>query len=509
MAESGQNKSQMLYDELAAYCESDFYPYHMPGHKRNHNICNLKMLSEAFRIDITEIDGFDNLHHAEGLLKQAQERAAELYGAEETFFLVNGSTCGILAAITAVTDKQDTVLIARNCHKSVYHAAILQELHLRYLYPDQIAEFEIADAVSPEAVSEALEQYPACRAVVITSPTYEGVISDIGAIAEAVHKKNKVLIVDEAHGAHLGLADGMPENAVRQGADIVIHSLHKTLPSMTQTALLHVNGSRVNRVKLRRYLSIYQSSSPSYVLMAGMDACISFIRENAADRFGRFREYYYNFVKKMEICRHIRIGMPEKIRNKGYHFTAWDIGKLVISVKDTSMSGQKLYDVLRDEFHLQMEMAAGSYVLAIMTIADEETGWQRLADALLQIDDRIEDRIKDRTDRTTDKNQSIQERKNYPKPIAVKTISQALHDTDNKCYDMTTDGLSEYKRKEIPLTQAAGKVAADFVNLYPPGIPLLVPGEVIEEDMIGLIQENLRSRLPVQGVSSEGTVYIL
>jgi len=473
----------------------------MPGHKRNGNI---RGFSDIFQIDITEIDGFDNLHQAEGIIRQAQERAAGLYGAEETFFLVNGSTCGILAAISAVTDRGDKILIARNCHKSVYHAAFLQELELNYLCPGEISEFDILDAVSPEAVRAALEKFPECRAVVLTSPTYEGVIADIREIGRVVHEKDRILIVDEAHGAHLGLAENMPENAVRQGADLVIHSLHKTLPSMTQTALLHLSGSRVNRERLRQYLRIYQSSSPSYVLMASMDACICEIKEKAAAGFARLGQYYENFMQRMEMCRNIRIGSPKAVWGKEYCFRAWDICKLVISVKGTSMSGQALYDVLRDEFHLQMEMAAASYVLAIMTIADREEGWQRLADALLQIDDKIED---SKTEKTAFfRPQEHQAERPAPShlqlalPPAKLTIAQAL----NKIYSSHVSGSA----KEIPLAQAAGSVNGDFVCLYPPGIPLLVPGEVIEEHMIGRIEESLRLGLCVQGVSVRGTVII-
>lgn len=506
-----------LYDSLIDYGKTDHYPCHMPGHKRQGMI---RGFSDIFQIDITEIDGFDNLHQAEGIIGQAQERAAGLYGAEETFFLVNGSTCGILAAISAVTDKCDTILIARNCHKSVYHAVFLQELEVHYLYPGEISEFDISDAVSPEAVREVLEQFPECRAVVITSPTYEGLTADIREIARVVHEKDGILIVDEAHGAHLGLAQDMPENAVRQGADLVIHSLHKTLPSMTQTALLHVNGSRVNRGRLRHYLRIYQSSSPSYVLMASMDACILDIKENAEVRFAQLRRRYENFMLRMETCRYIRIGSPKTIRGKGYCFQAWDICKLVISVKGTSMSGQVLYEILRDEFHLQMEMVAASYVLAIMTIADEEEGWQRLADALLRIDGRIEEekavpvreefRSADgrrtfqsadegRTFRSADV-QMMPRHRSAQAPPAKLTIAQAL----NKVCDSRSPGTV----REIPLAQAAGSISGDFVCLYPPGIPLLVPGEIIEESVVRRIEESRRLGLCVQGVSAGGTVII-
>lgn len=491
MGREEKGEAEFLYDSLIRYGKTDYYPYHMPGHKRQGRI---EGFSDFFRIDITEIDGFDNLHQAEGIIRQAQERAAGLYGAEETFFLVNGSTCGILAAISAVTEKQDTVLIARNCHKSVYHAAYLQELSFKYLYPGRIEAFDIADAISPEAVEAALEQFPECRAVVLTSPTYEGVIADIREIGRIVHEKDKILIVDEAHGAHLGLASGMPENAVSQGADIVIHSLHKTLPSMTQTALLHVNGERVDRMRLRRYLSIYQSSSPSYVLMAGMDACISYVRENAAVCFADLRRHYENFMRQMKTCSHIRIGSPETVGEKEYCFRAWDICKLVISVKGTSMSGQALYEALRDEFHLQMEMAAGSYVLAIMTIADGEEGWRRLAEALLQIDDRLKQRRTYGAENETGSETGRETTSIFTTvfPTAKLTISQALNAVTGR----------------IPLAQAAGRISGDFVCLYPPGIPLLVPGEVIEKHIMAQIEESLRIGLSVQGISADGTLII-
>lgn len=490
-----------LYESLVAYGQSDFYPYHMPGHKRNRHMGEL---SDTFQIDITEIDGFDNLHQAQGILKRAMERAAALYGSEEAFFLVNGSTCGILSAICAATDKGDTILIARNCHKSVYHAAFLQELRLQYLYPGEITEYGIADAICPADVEAALIQYPECKAVVITSPTYEGIITDIGKISKIVHEKKKILIVDEAHGAHLGLAKDVHENAVRQGADLVIHSLHKTLPSMTQTALLHVNGSYVNRAKLRRYVSIYQSSSPSYVLMASMDACISYMQEKAHVCFKRMEQYRKHFMEQMEQCKYIHIGNPEILPEGKYYFTAWDICKIVIFIKPVNewrMSGQELYDILRGQFHLQPEMATGNYVLAIMTIADEEEGWQRLAAALACIDDKIEMEAgnkagsKKKENRDRDKNGKRKEEGTRCSRNEL-TIAEALHRAD--C-DMP---------RKVLFTHAAGEIAGDFINLYPPGIPLVVPGEVIDEGIIDQIQGCLRAGLPVQGVSEDGYVIV-
>lgn len=481
-----------LYQALSAYGESDFYPCHMPGHKRS-PLCG--EMADFYKIDITEIEGFDNLHQAEGILLEAQERANRLYGADETFFLVNGSTCGILASMMASTIPGDEILMARNCHKSVYHAAILQGLRARYYQPAMIGEYDICDGVCSEQIGQLLDRYPECRAVVITSPTYEGIISDVEGIAEAVHQRGKILIVDEAHGAHLGLRCVEPEakgesdseifstingGAVAQGADLVIHSLHKTLPSMTQTALLHVNGSRVDRMRLRRYLSMLQSSSPSYVLMASMDSCVRFIEEHGRERFAAMRRYYAAFCKKTEQLRHIRIGKMTKV-SKTCALKDWDIGKIVISVKDTNMTGKELCNVLREEYHLELEMAAQTYALAMMTLMDEEQGWQRLADALVEIDGRIEEKP------------ACNSVKRAVFCETVLTMAEAFHSP----------------REELFLEDASGRISAAFIMPYPPGIPLVAPGERISEEVIKEIEACSETGLFVQGVSAEGRIGVV
>ena len=480
-----------LYAALSEYSAGDYYPYHMPGHKRSSTAGEM---ARYYGLDITEIDGFDDLHHAEGILMEAQRRANRLYGAEETFYLVNGSTCGVLASIMASTERGGELLIARNCHKSVYHAVIMQELTLRYCFPSLIKEYGICDGVAAEEIARLLEEYPNCQAVVITSPTYEGIVSDVKSIADAVHRKNKILIVDEAHGAHFGLDEDMPRSAVACGADLVVHSLHKTLPSMTQTALLHVQGERVDRRKLRKYLAMLQTSSPSYVMMASMDCCVRYVEKHGAERFAFMRRQYEKFCKKTETCRHIRVGEMTNLSKNGYRLTDWDIGKLVISVRHTSINGRKLYDILREKYHLQMEMAASDYVVAIMTIMDSEEGWQRLADALLEIDGSIEEECIGNvavaesilsTEAVTDIMELI--------PTADMTVAHAFHSD----------------REEIPLEDAVSRTAADFINLYPPGIPILVPGEVISDIIYMRIREYLRTGLNVQGITEEGKVPVV
>lgn len=470
-------------------------------------------MAQYYGIDITEIDGFDDLHHAEGILRGAQLRANRLYGAEETFYLVNGSTCGILASIMAVTEHGGELLIARNCHKSVYHAAILQELKLHYYHPSLLGGYGICDGVSAEDVKKLLEEHPNCRAVVITSPTYEGVVSDVKAIADVVHAQDKILIVDEAHGAHFGLDKCMPAGAVACGADLVIHSLHKTLPSMTQTALLHVQGGKVNRRKLLEYLRMLQTSSPSYVMMASMDSCIRYVEEHGAERFTFFRQQYEIFCKKIESCKYIFIGKMTDMSEKGNHLTDWDIGKLVIFVRHTAMNGQELYDILREEFHLQMEMAAENYVLAIMTIMDTEEGWQRLADALLAIDDRIEkdNRVVDETEFMS----AVKTTVGYAQAEGILTDDKYISgdvvkaEFQPRSVSMILADAFHREREEISLADAEGRIAADFVNLYPPGVPLLVPGEVIDRAVIIRVGEYLHSGLLLQGITAEEKISVV
>lgn len=506
-----KQQTKGLYQTLSAYCAGEDYPCHMPGHKRNPDSGEM---ADFYGIDITEIDGFDNLHHPEGLIKEAQERANRLYGAQETYYLVNGSTCGVLAAVMSVTKPGDEILTARNCHKAVYHAMIMQGLKPRYYYPEIIREYGIYDGVNAEKIGMLLDKYPACKAVVITSPTYEGIISDVAAVARVVHAHGKVLIVDEAHGAHLGLFDRLRQGSVAAGADLVIHSLHKTLPAMTQTALLHVNGSLVDRERLRRYLAMLQTSSPSYVLMASMDSCIRFLEEHGEERFAFLQTQYETFCRKTAECRHICIGKMTDVSQMGYKLAAWDTGKIVISVRNTAMSGPQLYDILRRDYHLQMEMAADTFVLAMMTVMDTEEGWQRLADAVCAIDDRIE---KEAVCREASEEEVSKYAVSYGlngREYKDGSADQA-EDTEACPYEQAAEGRMtpsqafHSAQEAVSLEEAVGRTAAGFINLYPPGIPLIVPGEMIKETLVRQVAKSRKRGLNVQGISDFGTIPVV
>ncbi|MFI3213971.1 MAG: aminotransferase class I/II-fold pyridoxal phosphate-dependent enzyme [Eubacteriales bacterium] len=488
-----------IIEQLVALKEGGTYPYHMPGHKRN---MSGEVLEESYNIDITEIDGFDNLHNPEDLLLMAKKRVEELFCSDHSFYLVNGSTAGILAAICSVTNKGDTILMSRNCHKAVYHGVELQELQTEYLYPTYLQEWDMVGGIAVSQVKEKLEQCPTIKAVIITSPTYEGIVSDIQAIAEVVHQYGIPLIVDEAHGAHFILHERFPTSAILCGADIIIQSVHKTLPSLTQTALLHVKGERVSIEQVKRYLSIFQTSSPSYVLMASIDRCIEIMENQGRELANQFIERMDKFLQEVSGLKNIKIVTYESLQKETELFgmIIKDLGKLVISVKDTRITGQELYDLLRLEYGLQMEMAAPTHVVAIMTIMDTEEGFWRLRDALFGIDPWIGPK----KDNSSKKSQIIPEIKKQDLTKTEDFINlrrSAKNKTGNKSIkNMEIAEALSCQQEKILWKDSRDRVAGDYINLYPPGIPLITPGEVITEELWYQIQSYMDQGLNIQGI---------
>ncbi len=479
IAGAGQVMEHYLLDELIKYSESGMYPLHMPGHKRQ-----IKHFSDPFSIDVTEIEGFDNLHHPEGILLEAQQRAAALYGAEETWFLINGSTCGVLAAVSAVTRRGGSILMARSSHKAAAHAAVIKDLNVSWIYPQMDEKRGIWKSICPEQVQEQLEgQESAVQAVLITSPTYDGVVSDIRSIAEIVHRAGAILIVDEAHGAHFAMHPYFPESAVSCGADLVIQSLHKTMPSLTQTALLHVNGPRVDRKRLQDYLDIYQSSSPSYVLMAGMDACIHMMETQGPELFDTFTDRLRQIRRQLGKMRTLHLVSGDEPELSAY---AFDPSKVLISLENCPMSGADLGRILRSQYQLEPEMEAEEYVTLILTAADTKEGFDRLQDALLQIDARL---TAEREQEAADKNHTVQNTKAAHIPVIRPRQRKRLCEA------------FECRYENVALKRSCGRVAAESVWLYPPGIPLVVPGEEIPAELPELLERYRKMGLHIQGMA--------
>ena len=461
-----------LYDKLIEYNKSDYYGFHMPGHKRNEKMFGTRL---PYGIDITEIDGFDDLHHAETLIKDQEERAARLYKAEETHFLVNGSTVGILSDILGVTNRGDKILVARNCHKSVYNAMELNGLRPIYIYPEYEKDLQINGEVSGEKIEILLNENPDVKAVMIVSPTYDGVLSDVEKIAQIVHKRGIPLIVDEAHGAHFGFHPYFPENSNVKGADIVIHSVHKTLPSLTQTALIHINGEIVDREKVRKYLHMLQSSSPSYILMASIDRCMELLESEGDTLFELYAQRIDVLRTELQGLKHLEILQTEQ----------FDQSKFLISVKKTGITSKKLADILLHTYHLQMEMTGGTYVLAMTALGDTKEGFERLKRALFEIDQSLSD-----------------EKQEDYLPVELPKLPLVC----------TNEEIERKKcgNEELILWKASiGRISTEYAYVYPPGIPLIVPGEQITQEAIQVLALYAELGFSVEGIKVENYIGVL
>lgn len=457
-----------IYQRLKEYECSDYYGFHMPGHKRNTHIIKAGL---PYGIDITEIDGFDDLHHADGIIQKAEERAAGLYHAEETHFLVNGSTSGILSAVLGCTSRQGKILMSRNCHKSVYHAVFLNGLTPVYVYPEFSDELQLNGEIKAEDIKQILEREPQIEAVMIVSPSYDGVVSDVSKIAETVHEKGIPLIVDEAHGAHFGMHPYFPANSNQRGADVVIHSTHKTLPALTQTALIHMNGNIADRERIKNYLQMVQSSSPSYILMSSIDECMELLDQGREGVFQNYVEILEEMRQKLKRLKHL-----ELLETK--HF---DRSKLVISTQNTQLTGRQLYDILRENYHIQLEMAAGTYALGMTSPGDTKEGMARFCEALYNIDEELTE-INDRMYQGE-----------LPKAELAYTSAQV--DSILRKYPA--------QKQVIPWDAAIGKIAAEYAYLYPPGCPLIVPGERVTEEIIKCLSWYEKLGFQIEGLSVE------
>ena len=420
----------MLHDDLK---KLNRYPFHMPGHKRSDDFG-----IAGSDIDITEIDGFDNLHCPNGSILEIEEKLSQLYESSYSFMHVNGSTVGILASIFAVTERGDKIIIARNCHKSVYNACFLRELDVVYIEPEFDCEDGYYTEINQETVDRAITENPDAKALVITSPTYEGNVSNI--ISDIP------LIIDAAHGAHFGFGN-FPKYP---NGDIVISSLHKTLPSLTQTAALNVFNKNYTD-EIRKYLAIFETSSPSYILMNSVSKCVEFLL-NSEKAFAEYEKNLAEFYKTRLNNLQFKIGD--------------DRGKIVVSTAHCDIRGTELADILRNEFAIECEMASLNYVILMTSVADKAEAYGMLANALKTVDERL-------TKRTA-------------KPIKKLSIPK------NACK------ISDVKNTApVPLSEATGKICGEFVYAYPPDIPIIVPGEQISSAIIENICEMLESGINI------------
>lgn len=437
-----------LLDDLKAYGRSDFLPLHMPGHKRKDALSG----GLPYGWDVTEIDGFDNLHAPEGVLKELCGRLAALWGSAAAYPLVNGSTCGILAGIRTLSRPGGRILMARGCHQSVWHALELCDLDAVCLPIRRDPVFGLPLPPAPGEVERALSDHPDIALTVITSPTYEGVCADVAAIAKVVHRRGGMLLVDSAHGAHLGFSDAFPPSAVALGADLTVMSLHKTLPCLTQTAAAHLS-ERIPpavRAEFARNLSIFETSSPSYILLAAIDRCLTLLESEKASLFADYAANLAGFADHARRLTRLRIPLHTAPLPK--EIFAFDPGKIVVSTRFADLSGIKLAEILRNRFHIETEMAAPDFLLAMTSVADSAADLARFAGALTAIDAGLASADPPPV------------REISPLPKAVMRLSEVLR----------------LPAVSVPLDAAVGKICTDMIRAYPPGIPLIVPGELLD-----------------------------
>jgi len=480
-----------LYHDLIEYTDKQYTPLHMPGHKRNPAFPQ----PDAYRSDITEIPGFDSLYEESGPLFALKERVQRLYHSENSFLLVNGSTGGLLTAIRSATKRGDTVLMARNCHCAVYHAIRMFGLHVEYIQPD-CDIYGIAEGIRLEQIQRALESINATSSgssatetpsaptdklpslVILTSPTYEGRISELKAIADYLHGQNIPLLVDEAHGAHLSLHPAFGGSAVAAGADLVVQSLHKTLPALTQTALLHVNGSLVSLDRVRTNFKMLQTSSPSFLLLSSVDQCIGALEEQADELFSALQQNLLQFYEKTKGLKQLHVIHPAEYAG------SYDPSRIVVTTPDT-LTGLQLAERLKQDFGIELEASAPRHIIAITGIADTEETFERFAKALLEID-------------------------------ADLTLKQATKHTTNSCFRYPAIPEAVYDShavetsptESLPYPSCEGRISAEFLYLYPPGIPMLVPGECISAELLSCIGQLLENGFSLYGPRRAADKYL-
>lgn len=487
-----ENKPQApLYDALVHYREQKDASFHVPGHKDGQAYQDINAqiaLIKAMEIDATEITGTDDLHHPEGVILEAQQLAAKYFGAAETFFLVGGSTVGNLALILSVcTAPGDVLLVQRNIHKSVIHGLMLAGANAVFLSPQIDAASGLATIPSVETLREALSRYPGAKGLLVTHPNYYGMGTALQPLAQLCHDSSVPLLVDEAHGAHFGLHQQLPPSALAQGADGVVQSTHKMLTAMTMGAMLHVQGGLLDRSLIRQRLAMVQSSSPSYPIMASLDLSRWLLQASGEKRFAQALELASRL--RRDIAAMERFGLVEIGASGGSAaYSIQDPFKLVLYDAAGVLSGYALQEAL-EALGCVPEMSDERYVVLALGLGTSQQDADRLLAALRQLNTQLNTNIS--TWNITDEPDTTSMLEADRGQMAASVSAPTL-------FSLRPVAASEVEK--IPVEESAGRRAAEMVIPYPPGIPLLYPGERITEEVTAGLILLKRSKAKCQGV---------
>lgn len=465
-----------IHDFITSHLEKDAVAFHMPGHKGSHIYRRFgyhEFLDRIMDYDITEIPGADNLFQTEGIIKGVQDHYAKLYDCRKSYLLINGTSGGNIAAVLASVNRGKQLIMARNCHKSVFNALTLGGIRPVYAYPEMIEAYGISGAITPGEIERLIKENPGAEAILITSPNYYGICSDLKSIAEIAHQYGKVLIVDEAHGAHLHFCDALPPSAIQSGADLVINSTHKTLSSFTQSATLHYNTDLVDQYLLEDKLQCIQSTSPSYILMTSLDISAQILEKH---RHELMEEWVWNLTSFYEKISRIP-GVRTMGKMKGLDWT-----KINLSMSELGITGSQLEKILLDDYNIFIELFTGDLVMAMTGIGNTKNDYDRLANALEDIS------IKARASGLTYKAER--------KPVNLLPPKQAV------MFEIPA------VKQRVRLSESEGMICGSSIIPYPPGIPLICPGERIEADAIAYIQAMRDMGEKVIGVNEFGEIIV-
>ena len=447
-----------LADALQICAHRRNAPFHTPGHKRGQGISKRHSTTfghEVFRADLPELPDLDNLFAPEGVIQEAQMLAAEAFGAEQTYFLANGSTCGIEAAILAVCGPGEKIIVPRNAHSSVISGLVLSGAEPVYVSPAYDLDWDMAAAVDPAAIATTLSQHPDAKAVLVVSPTYYGITSDIQAIAHLTHKRNIPLIVDEAHGPHFAFHPDLPTPALAAGADIAIQSAHKVLSAFTQAALLHTQGNRFSSTQIKRALQLTQSTSPSYLLLGSLDAARHQMATNGKALMKQTLQLADRAAHTINQIDGLRV------------LQGCDRTRLTIDVSGIGLTGFQADEILHEHFNVTVELPGLRHLMFIITLGNTNRDIDTLIDAC--------QRLK-------------QHAQPHSKANIYSQIAQPQPADDNVLERISPRHAFFSAHTALPIEQAKGYLCAETICPYPPGIPTLLPGEPITKEAIAYLQ---------------------
>ena len=464
------NQNQIpLLDALKANAARLHAPFYTPGHKRGEGISQplADLLGKAvFRFDLTELADLDNLFAPQGVIQEAQQLAAEAFGASQTWFLVNGSTCGIEAAILATCGTGDKIILPRNVHSSAIAGLILSGAIPIFINPEYDPVLDIAHSITPNSVELALQQHPDAKAVLTVYPTYYGVCGNLSAIANITHQYNIPLLVDEAHGAHFAFHPELPTPALAAGADLTVQSIHKVLGAMTQASMLHIQGNRIDCDRISKALQLVQSTSPSYLLLASLDAARQQMALHGKMLMSRTLQLAEEARTKISQIPGLSVlEMPDLGGSPG--FVTLDKTRLTVTVSGLGLTGFEADEILDEKFAVTAEFASLQHLTFIISLGNTPADIEQLVQGFITLAKEY------RRSNLTVKNQIWLN--------VDRTLDYALELSPREAFFAVSEIL--------PLTQTNKRICAEIVCPYPPGIPVLMPGEVITKSVLEYLQQ--------------------